>query len=249
MKPRQTIVIVVALALMLGAAGGLGWLKSGQRLGKPGVSTRPLPGTTRLEVLLPEKVLDYDSEAVETTKLVLDTLPQDTSFGQRHYRAGDGFETLLNVVLMGTDRTSLHKPQFCLIGAGWRIDRTEIDRVRIYRPQTYDLPVVKLTTSREAVVNGQTVPMRGLYVYWFVCDEAMSGEDSGLQRAWLMARELLRTGKLQRWAYVTCFSVCPPGQEEATYTRMKRFLAGAVPEFQLTPKPEGKLSSQAAKDP
>ncbi len=249
MKPRQTIVIVVALALMLGAAGTLAWLKSGQRLGKPGVKTRPLAGTTRLEVLLPEKVLDYDSEQVETTKLVLDTLPQDTSFGQRHYRAGDGFETLLNVVLMGTDRTSLHKPQFCLIGAGWRIDRTEIDRLRVYRPQTYDLPVVKLTTSREAVVNGQTVPMRGLYVYWFVCDEALSGEDSGLQRAWLTARELVRTGKLQRWAYVTCFSVCPPGQEEATYTRMKRFLAGAVPEFQLTPKPEGKSSSQAATDP
>ncbi|HEY9174349.1 MAG TPA: exosortase-associated EpsI family protein [Verrucomicrobiae bacterium] len=245
MKSRQTIVILVALVLMLGAAGGLAWLKSGQRLGAPGVKTEPIPGSARLAVVLPEKVLDFDSEPVEPTKLVLDTLPQDTSFGQRHYKAADGFETLINVVLMGTDRTSLHKPQFCLVGGGWRIDRTEIDRVRIYRPQTYDLPVVKLTTSREAVVNGQTVPLRGVYVYWFVCDEALSGEDSGLQRAWLMARELVRSGKLQRWAYVTCFSVCPPGQEEATYTRMKRFLAGAVPEFQLTPKPEGPAPTPA----
>jgi hypothetical protein len=246
MKHRQTIVIVVALLLILGTAGVLAWLKSGQRLGAPGVKTQPLPGTARLAVLLPEKVLDFDSKPVETTKQVLDTLPQDTSFGQRHYKAADGFETLINVVLMGTDRTSLHKPQFCLVGGGWRIDRTEIDRVRLYRPQTYDLPVVKLTTSREAVVNGQTALMRGVYVYWFVCDDALSGEDSGLQRAWLMARELARTGKLQRWAYVTCFSVCPPGQEEATYTRMKRFLAGAVPEFQLTPKPEGPSSVPAA---
>jgi hypothetical protein len=154
---------------------------------------------------------------------------------------------LLNVVLMGSDRTSLHKPQFCLIGAGWRIDRTENVTVRIPRPQPYDLPVTKLTTSREGVVNGQTVPMRGLYVYWFVCDGAISGEDSGGQRMWWMAKELLRTGVLQRWAYVTCFAVCPPGQEEAAFKRMEQFLAAAVPEFQLTPKPAGQAPLGASR--
>lgn len=249
MKARQTIVVIVALALMVGAAGALVWLKSGQRLGAPGVKTEPIPGSIRLQAILPETVLDYASEPVETVKLVLDVLPKDTSFGQRRYKAADGFETLLNVVLMGTDRTSLHKPQFCLVGAGWRIDRTEWDKVRVYRPRTYDLPVVKLTTSREVTENGRTFPVRGLYVYWFVCDDSISGEDSGFHRGWLMAKELFRTGKLQRWAYVTCFSVCAPGQEEATYARMKKFLMAAVPEFQLTPKPEGAAAAQAAAAP
>jgi hypothetical protein len=53
----------------------------------------------------------------------------------------------------------------------------------------------------------------------------------------------LRTGVLQRWAYVTCFSVCQPGQEEATFNRMKEFLAAAVPEFQLTPRADAKAEA------
>jgi hypothetical protein len=44
------------------------------------------------------------------------------------------------------------------------------------------------------------------------------------------------TGILQRWAYVTFFSACAPGQEENTYERLKNLIAASVPEFQLTPK-------------
>jgi len=232
-KRAQWIVAGVALALMAGGAGALVRMKAGHRLGAPGVKTQPIPDSVRLEVLLPERVADFDSQPVETTAEVLNTLPPDTSFGQRRYQAPDGFETLLNVVLMGTDRTSLHQPQFCLTGGGWHIDREEVTQVRINGRPPYDLPAMKLTTSREATVNGQTVPLRGLYVYWFVCDGAYTARHG--ERMWWMARELLRSGMLQRWAYVTCFSVCAPGGEEATYRRMEQFLSAAVPEFQLTP--------------
>jgi len=50
-----------------------------------------------------------------------------------------------------------------------------------------------------------------------------------------MAREMFRTGVLQRWAYVSCFVVCAPGQEDATFERMKKFIAAGVPEFQTAP--------------
>ena len=73
---------------------------------------------------------------------------------------------------------------------------------------------------------------RGIYVYWFVADRELTADH--LQRMWWMARDLIRQGTLQRWAYVACFSVCLPGQEEATYQRMKEFIAASVPEFQLT---------------
>jgi len=49
-----------------------------------------------------------------------------------------------------------------------------------------------------------------------------------------MARDLVRTGTLQRWAYVSCFSMCYPGQEQATYGRVKELITAAVPAFQLT---------------
>ena len=49
-----------------------------------------------------------------------------------------------------------------------------------------------------------------------------------------MGLDMLRTGVLQRWAYVSCFSICHPGQEEETYKRIKELISAAVPHFQLT---------------
>jgi hypothetical protein len=55
------------------------------------------------------------------------------------------------------------------------------------------------------------------------------------QRMWWLARDLLRTGVLQRWAYVSYFSVCAPGQEDAAFERMNKLIAASVPEFQAPP--------------
>src|SRR5262245_24114802 len=105
----------ILLALTLAMIGGSGWflahLHSFQQLGKPGVKTRPLAGSKNLEVVLPEQVLDYNSEPIPLAEIVTNTLPPDTSFGQRLYTAPDGFWMQVSVVLMGGDRTSMHKPQ------------------------------------------------------------------------------------------------------------------------------------------
>jgi hypothetical protein len=225
---------------MGGGAAVLARIKTHQRLGEPGVKCEPLPGTKNVRVLLPERVLDYESEEIKQEGVVTNTLPPDTSFGQRRYirkgKPDDGL--LLNVVLMGADRTSIHKPQFCLEGWGWKIDhaRSLETKIPIERPQPYELPVVKMVSTRVVQDNsGQPVTLRGIYVYWFVADDALSGDITGRERMWWMAKHLLRTGELQRWAYVACFAVCLPGQEDATFERIKKFLTASVPEFQLTP--------------
>jgi hypothetical protein len=238
MNRQKGIVLVSTLALMAGTGILLHWFQTHQKLGRPGVKTSPIPDSIRLQVDLPERVSDYSSELVPPDSTVLAGLPQDTSFGSRLYKAPDGFQTFLNAVLMGGDRTSLHKPQFCLEGQGWRIDTAADLRttIQVERPYSYELPVVRLVANREVTLgDGQKSRARGIYVYWYVADGALSASTSGLQRMWWMARDLLRTGVLQRWAYISCFSVCAPGQEEATFDRMKKFIAAAVPEFQLTP--------------
>jgi len=98
------------------------------------------------------------------------------------------------------------------------------------------LPVVKLVATKELNQNGQRVKYRGLYVYWYVADGVVSASTTGLQRMWWMATDLLRTGVLQRWAYVSYFSVCQPGQEEATFERMKSLIKVTVPKYQNPPK-------------
>ena len=48
--------------------------------------------------------------------------------------------------------------------------------------------------------------LSGLYVYWFVADNQLTPYHG--ERMWWMARDLIRTGVLQRWAYVSYFTAC-----------------------------------------
>jgi Protein of unknown function (DUF3485) len=246
MNQQKWMIVILALGLMGGAAVLLSRLHGTQKLGQPGVKTRPIPGSQRLQVELPERVLDYTSEEIEVDKTTLGWLPQDTSFGQRVYRAADGFETSVSVVLMGRDRTSLHQTEFCLQGAGWVIDRSASTKtsVRMDRPYPYDLPVTQFIASKQVTVNGQSVPIRGIYVLWFVADND-EYTARHWQRMWWMARDLLRTGVLQRWASIGYFAHCRPGQEGATFERLKKFIVASAPEFQLVPRPAGAVPASA----
>jgi hypothetical protein len=230
---RQKWVLIVASLLLIGTtAGVLLRMKTHQKLGTPGVKTVPIANSKNVLVDLPEKALDYTSENVEVEKIVSDTLPPDTSFGQRLYKAPDGFEVRVNVVLMGSDRTSLHKPQFCLRGSGWVIDKAEPTTISMTRPCKYDLPVTKMLLTPEKPLEAG--PARGIYVYWFVADNEYTPQH--WQRMWWMARDLVKTGVLQRWAYITYFCACAPGQEEAAFERIKSLIAASVPDFQLAPR-------------
>jgi Protein of unknown function (DUF3485) len=246
MNKQKWIIVILALGLMGGAAGLLTRLHGTQKLGQPGVKTSPIPGSQRLQVELPKRVLDYTSEAMEVDKTTLGWLPQDTSFGQRLYRAADGFETSVNVVLMGSDRTSLHQTEFCLEGQGWVIDRSASSKtsVRMERPYAYDLPVTKFVATKQVTVQGQSVTVRSIYVLWFVADDD-EYTARHWQRMWWMARDLLRTGVLQRWASIGYFAQCPPGQEDATFERLKKFIVASAPEFQLVPRPAGAARASA----
>ncbi len=237
MNRQKWIVLLAALALIGAAYGVLAELGVNQKLGRPAVKTRPIPGSQRLQVELPERVPDYASQALEVDKTTLSWLPQDTSFGQRLYRAPDGFQAAVNVVLMGRDRTSLHKTEFCLEGQGWQIDHNASAETKVHldRPFPYDLPVMKFITSKQVTESGQTYSVRGVYVFWFVADGEYTAQH--WQRMWWMARDLFRTGVLQRWAMISYFTVCAPGQEDAAFERLKKFMAASVPEFQLVPRP------------
>ena len=235
MKRWNILLFVIVLALIGGGAGALTWLKKNQRLGAPGIAATPIPGSIKLSFDLPAHVLDYTSERLRENKTVLDTLPKDTSYAQRRYTAPDGkFSVDANIVLMGMDRTSIHKPEFCLPGQGWRIDQEATVNIPIPGPHPYQLQVAKwVITNFIPDANGQKQEVRGFYVFWFVAKNEET--DSHWQRIWWLTRDLLTTGVLQRWAYVSYFAVCPPGQEDATFDRMQKLIAASVPEFQLPP--------------
>ena len=245
-------ILAISLGLIAGTAGLLNHYRASQRLGQPGVKVVAAPifgqedgahGTNGLfwagsnSVALPETVLGYQSRTVPLARSVYDWLPKDTVYGQRLYVAtNDGFQVINNVVLMGADRTSIHQPQYCLPSQGLQITQEEPATIRLERPHPYDLPVMKIMISgQRRDEQGHPVTVRGIYIYWFVADQQLTSNHRQFLK-WL-TRDLLRQRVLQRWAYVTYLGFCSPRQEEATFERMKKLIAAAVPEFQLAAGP------------
>jgi len=64
MKHQKWLILFVALVLMAGTAGLLAWLKTSQKLGKPGIKATPIPGSVTMKIDLPERVLDFTSTNV-----------------------------------------------------------------------------------------------------------------------------------------------------------------------------------------
>src|SRR5450759_865383 len=163
--------------------------------------------------------------------VVAGDLPKDTSYAGRLYTATNGLQINSTIILMGADRTSIHKPDYCLPGQGWSINEKTVVNIPVAGPQNYQLPVAKwIIGNVYQTPDGQKHEVSGLYVFWFVADGEQTADN--YQRMWWLGRDLLRTGVLQRWAYVSFFSVCAPGQEDATFERMKKLIAVTVPEFQ-----------------
>jgi hypothetical protein len=241
MNKQKWLILVTVFVLLGGTALFLGRLQNFQRLGAPGVRTKLVEEGKNAEVVLPEQVLDYTSEPIEVAKVARDMLPKDTCFGQRFYRATDGFGVQVNVVLMGSDRTSIHRAERCLRGSGYVVGRQESAEVLMTRPTEYSLPVTKLSLVPEpgSPLEGR----RAVYVYWFVADN----EYTGSQAEWMkrMFWNLATKGVLQRWAYISCIAECLPGQEDATFERLKKMIAASAPEFQLTPRAPGAIAGVA----
>ena len=238
MKSSKLFLAVLVLALIGATATVISRAKSHQRLGEPGVKTGPAADPLRQRVLLPESLPGYSSEAATDAEKAMTALPPDTSFGVRIYKGTDGLWAQVTVVLMGADRSSIHKPQICMTGQGWTLDRnaSRVEEIQMNRPFRYDLPVNKLVFTKQIpTADGQTQTARGIYVYWFV--DATHYTASSMQwMAWWLPRDLLLNGILERWAYISYFSYCAPGEEDATYERLKRLLVASVPEYQLVPR-------------
>jgi hypothetical protein len=232
MNRQKLILSVVALALIAGT--GLLLAAVPQKLGRPGVKASPIEGSARWQIYLPEHVLDYNSTNEIADDKTIEMLPKDTSIANRVYFKRGALPLVTSVVMMGTDRTSIHKAEYCLVGQGWHIEQMTRETVPMTQPKNYDLPIIKFVADITGTVDGNTVHKKCIYVYWYVANGLLSNDQSGMERMWSMAKGLIFTGVLQRWAYVRFYSVCDPGQEDAASDEIKRMIVASVPQFQLT---------------
>ena len=236
-RMKQSKWLVLAVALCMTAATGGYLAHQHMRLGAPGVKVGPglLYDETghvaaRQSVLLPEIIPGFRSKNLPVTRVELGALPKDTTFGRKMYSNGH-LNVQTSVVLMGSDRTSIHQPQYCLDAQGWRIEKTDPVLLQMEHPSPYQMSVLKLTASREEKDKfNQPIQWKGIYVYWFVSGDRITSNQGA--RLWSIAKTVLEKGELERWAYISYFATCLPGQEEATFEQLERFIQASAPEFQ-----------------
>ncbi|MGH7941691.1 MAG: exosortase-associated EpsI family protein [Limisphaerales bacterium] len=235
MKNAKWTFLVVALLLMAGTAAALTWLRANQKLGLPGIKATAIPGQIQMRIALPDRVLDFTSTNIAEPPVVLGYLPSDTSYAEREYFDPDGLRIQSTAVLMGADRTSIHRPEYCLPGQGWSIDKKQRVDIGINDHPPYPLHVARWDLSATfQEPDGKKAIAHAVYVFWYVArNEETPDHDKMLEQTTF---NLFRTGELQRWAYISYFAACGAGQQDAAFGQMKKLIAAQVPQFQLRPK-------------
>jgi Protein of unknown function (DUF3485) len=201
-------------------------------------ASRPAGGQAGVRLVLPDLIgnyLGFDDSSIETEKRLL---PVDTEIVKKNYLDSSS-SVSCELVLSGALKSSIHRPQVCLIAQGWTI--LDDHPVVITLADGQRMRVRLLTLSRPSQ-NGITI---GYYLYWFVGKDKTT--DDHLQRVLWSIWDRLTRNIVHRWAYVivsdavTVASGQPDEQLRQQHTqKVESFAAELAPAIQLPQvRPQG----------
>lgn len=222
--PWRTAAAVAGLAGL--TAAGLYGLTQAPPRGKAGV-VLAADGANPAE--LPAFLgTEWIGRRAEISAVERELLPPDTGFSRKTYVAvADGRQQVfLSLVLSGRDRTSIHRPELCLVGQGWTVRDTATVALRRPGAAGGEMPATRLRVDREiATPQGRTrVPQ--LVVYWFVGGDRMVASHGG--RMAVDAWQRVTQARADRWAYVLMQTDAADG-EAAAMARLQTVIDGALP--------------------
>jgi exosortase len=204
--------------------------KSGIRVAADGVNP----------VALPDFIgLDWMAQAADITPVEREVLPSDTGFSRKTYVSllDRRVQVFLSIVLSGRDRTSIHRPEICLVGQGWTITGRKQHAFRRPDDPKARVPATILRIEREVTTTrGEKIKVPAVFAYWFVGADKVVGTNT--ERVVLTSFDRLRHLQAHRWAYVVAQTLAPDG-EEAGLARIQAVLDGTLPAFQ-EPLPAGR---------
>ncbi len=176
--------------------------------------------------------INWAGRDVEVSKVEKDYLPADTGFSRKNYvhLLNPNNQVFLSIVLSGKDRSSIHKPEICLVAQGWTVNGNFIHEFNIPNLHEGKLRATVLRTERRYNTNdGKNVTVPSLYTYWFVAGDDIVA--THWQRMFKMAKDRLFGFKNHRWAYIIAQTTVLDS-EEAGLARINEVMAHAIPEFQ-----------------
>lgn len=125
-------------------------------------------------------------------------LPFDTEFVKSAYTNNSGVLLHTSIVLSGTARDSIHRPQRCLKGQGNTIDDEYTIKIPIQGRKALSVRIIK--TSRVFRTADGEIPYYGFYAYWFVGQKRETPYH--LARMFWLAWDRVVNSTANRWAYI-----------------------------------------------
>ncbi|HTB81528.1 MAG TPA: EpsI family protein [Opitutaceae bacterium] len=189
----------------------------GLRLAADGVNPAELPAFLGTE---------WMGRSVDVTPIEREVLPPDTGFSRKLYVRWDdpSRRVFVSLVLSGRDRTSIHRPELCLVGQGWTILGSE-RRELVADGRTWAVTLLHVETQA-ALPGGGSRRVPALVAYWFVGGDSTAATTGG--RMWQEACDRLFHWRRNRWAYVLLQTGADDG-DAAAFARLQTVLARALP--------------------
>lgn len=193
----------------------------GVRLAADGVNPAELPAFLGTE---------WIGRRTEVSAVERELLPPDTGYSRKLYVAvaDPRRQVLLSIVLSGRDRTSIHRPELCLVGQGWTI----AERTRHRFAAGAGVPATLLRVHREVQTPRGRAVVPQLVAYWFLHGDGVVATHG--ERMWRDACSRVLRGRADRWAYVLMQTDAVEG-EPAALARMEAVLAATWPDFARRP--------------
>lgn len=221
---RAGLLAVAVIAVVVGEMVLLSHVAWAPASGAAGVR---LTADGRDPVELPPFIgTDWIGRRAEVTAVEREVLPADTGFSRRTYVSVQNrrHSVFVSIVLSGRDRTSIHRPEICLVGQGWTLSDPGTRRLPAMAGREF--PVTTLHTRLTEPRSQRTV--QALVAYGFISADAMVATHG--QRFLHDAWNRLRHGRADRWAYVLLQADAEDG-DAAALARMQAVLAGTAPVF------------------
>jgi len=228
---------LVAAAVALLAVGEMVFLGQVQRRPARGQVGVALAADGLNPVELPAFIgTEWIGRRAEVSAVEREVLPPDTGYSRKLYVnvADPRQQVFLSIVLNGRDRTSIHRPELCLVGQGWTVVERVLHRFAGPGRAAGAFPVTLLRVRREVQTSAPadqphgraTVPQ--LVAYCFVGGDGVIPTHGRmvLRDAW---NRVLR-GRADRWAYVLLQTDATDG-EAAALARMQAVLEGTMAVF------------------
>jgi hypothetical protein len=186
---------------------------------------------------------EWIGRRAEVSAVEREMLPPDTGFSRKNYAnvADRTRDVFLSIVLSGRDRTSIHRPELCLVGQGWTIEGGGQQTFRFPadsgRGNEFRATVLRVRREVPSLRGKIVVPQ--LVAYWFVAGDTVV--PSHWQRFVHDTWNRVARARVDRWAYVLMQTDARDG-EAAAMARMQTVLDGTLPVFQRV-RQGGELSA------